>query len=643
MLRIYFEVEPYIITATAGEGGSILDAEGNPLPSSEIEVPHNGSYTFTIEPDGGYRIADVLVDDVSQGPLAEYTFDNVTQDHRIEATFEEIPIYTISATTIGFGGKIEPDGDVEVAEGGSQTFTITAFSRFHILDVVVDGVSEGAIENRTFSNVTADHTIEASFEHDVLVTITTPPPNETVSYEGFNFAGTAEYLPEEPAGEITEVIVYIRDITTGTQPFSWRNAEYDPDTKEWSFWVEESYINPGSRTELGVKAKDSTGDWSVYKKIYVDIAQDTEMPVVNIATPLAEENVSNEGFWFSGTAWDEPDDFPSGIESIGVNVHDYRTDETTVYHGEATYDPDTQEWSFWVAGDKISAGYQAGVEVWARDNAGNPNYTQRVSVNVEPYTITATAGDGGSILDGEGNALPGSEIEVPHNGSYTFTIEPDGGYRIADVLVDDVSQGPLAEYTFNNVTQDHRIEASFEAALAPNITRINPTSGRAGNFVYIYGTNFGPIGPSSRVEFSGDEETTDALVRYWNNTYLICYIPDLPEGNYSVKVIKDGASSNEVSFEIQSAAAPYIDMFYPTSGRVGSYISIYGRNFGPRGSSSHVEFLGYGVTTNAIIRYWNDSYVLCHVPMSLRSGTYDVKVITNSGDATDEVEFQVLP
>ena len=73
--------------------------------------------------------------------------------------------YTITASA-GVNGSISPSGSVNVAEGSNQTFTITANSGYSILDVTVDGVSQGAISSYTFTNVTANHTINASFEEE---------------------------------------------------------------------------------------------------------------------------------------------------------------------------------------------------------------------------------------------------------------------------------------------------------------------------------------------------------------------------------------------------------------------------------------------------------------------------------------------
>ena len=70
------------------------------------------------------------------------------------------------------------------------------------------------------------------------------------------------------------------------------------------------------------------------------------------------------------------------------------------------------------------------------------------------YTITATADTGGSIS-------PSGDITVKKGSDKLFIITPTVFYSIADVLVDTVSEGAISSYTFNNVTQDHTIEASF--------------------------------------------------------------------------------------------------------------------------------------------------------------------------------------
>ncbi len=94
------------------------------------------------------------------------------------------------------------------------------------------------------------------------------------------------------------------------------------------------------------------------------------------------------------------------------------------------------------------------------DAAGNAalEVTRTVTVSPAPpatHTITVSTGANGSISP----AGPG--VSVPDAGSQGFTITADPGYHIASVLVDSLPVGTSTIYTFNNVTADHTISASF--------------------------------------------------------------------------------------------------------------------------------------------------------------------------------------
>jgi len=73
---------------------------------------------------------------------------------------------TITASA-GPNGSIDPTGAVSVSPNGDQVFNITPDSGYRIADVLVDGSSVGTGSSYTFSNVTADHTISASFAANV--------------------------------------------------------------------------------------------------------------------------------------------------------------------------------------------------------------------------------------------------------------------------------------------------------------------------------------------------------------------------------------------------------------------------------------------------------------------------------------------
>src|SRR5262249_31204053 len=78
--------------------------------------------------------------------------------------------YTITASA-GANGSIAPSGAVNVAAGADQSFTIAANPCSHIGDVLVDGSSVGAVPTFTFTGVSANHTIAASFVPDLTVSV----------------------------------------------------------------------------------------------------------------------------------------------------------------------------------------------------------------------------------------------------------------------------------------------------------------------------------------------------------------------------------------------------------------------------------------------------------------------------------------
>jgi len=72
------------------------------------------------------------------------------------------PFFTITASA-GANGTITPSGAVSVASGANQAFTITPNTNYVVSDVLVDGGSVGAVTSFTFNNVTANHSISATF------------------------------------------------------------------------------------------------------------------------------------------------------------------------------------------------------------------------------------------------------------------------------------------------------------------------------------------------------------------------------------------------------------------------------------------------------------------------------------------------
>jgi len=266
------------ISASVTSGSGTLSPPGNTIVSS------GGSQPYTITPSPGWRVLSVWVDGANMGALTSYTFTNVTTNHSITASFV-VDTYTITATT-GANGSISPSGSVSVNTGASQTFTITPSAGYVVADVQVDSSSVGAVANYTFPNVTAPHTISATFTQSSGLTITASAgPNGTISPSGnvsvvsganktFTFAPATGY-------RVSNVVVdgvsygprnswYFGNVTTNHTI----TVSFTPDV----YTITASVTNSGSITPGGVTTlnKGASQTYTItpgpgYKILYVQV------------------------------------------------------------------------------------------------------------------------------------------------------------------------------------------------------------------------------------------------------------------------------------------------------------------------------------------------------------------------------------
>ena len=150
----------YTIVATAGSGGSIS-------PSGNVVVEHGSSKSFTITPDSGYEIDDVLVDGSSVGKVSSYTFDNVTSDHTIEATFKK-KTYTVSlSVNLPDSGILTGEGEyyhgetVNISAAANQGFKFVNWTEN---SAVISDSSDYSFE------ITSDRSFTANFVEVFSVT-----------------------------------------------------------------------------------------------------------------------------------------------------------------------------------------------------------------------------------------------------------------------------------------------------------------------------------------------------------------------------------------------------------------------------------------------------------------------------------------
>jgi len=139
------------------------------------------------------------------------------------------------------------------------------------------------------------------------------------------------------------------------------------------------------------------------------------------------------------------------------------------------------------------------------------------------YTITATAGTGGTIS-------PNGTITVNCADSQTFTFSANSGYEISQVLIDDTNN-PAAvtagSYTFTNVTANHKIEVSFKMQTITSYN-ITATAGTGGS-ISPSGNISVNVGIDQTFTFSANSgyEISQVLIDNLNN------FPAVAAGNYT--------------------------------------------------------------------------------------------------------------
>ncbi len=201
----------------------------------------------------------------------------------------------------------------------------------------------------------------------------------------------------------------------------------------WSFWC----WNPNSGDTGGILADDwsSINQWKM-DKLIPHLAPE-------IPNTSGSSGDCGTNFTISASAGSGGSISPNG--NITVPENSNRTFTITAEQGYNIKD---------VLVDDISVG---AVGTYTFNNV-NVNHTISASFeidSIENVTITASAGNGGSIS-------PAGQTTIPKESNQTYIITPNSGYLIESVDVNGVSVGAVSSYTFTNVLSDQSISASFK-------------------------------------------------------------------------------------------------------------------------------------------------------------------------------------
>lgn len=163
----------------------------------------------------------------------------------------------------------------------------------------------------------------------------------------------------------------------------------------------------------------------------------------------------------------------------------------------------------------------------------------------------------------------------------------------------------------------------------PTISSLTPASGPVGTSVAIAGSGFGTTQGTSTLKFNGVTATPTS----WSDTSIVAPVP-AGATTGSVVVTVGGTASHGVTFTV----TPKITGLSPSSGPLGTTITINGTTFGSSQGSSTITFNGTAVTPGS----WSDTAIVAASPTPSTAGPEPV-VVTVAGHASNSVNYTVLP
>ena len=324
-------------------------------------------------------------------------------------------------TTASDGGTVAPAGQTTYVSGQAVDVTFTPDQGYQLASVKVNGRTASVTGNVLTLTMDQSYAVSAVFEKIPDVpTVMFENDFESVTGDSFPFHGWT--LKVQDTSSTWKQYTY----------YNWKNEGNDSKhayiSNDWKGAQDEYLISPAvdlSGTRDGVLTFDFAYDeYGIKNKTF---------------TATVEASTDGGKTW--NAIWNFQDSY------TGQQASNYIISGSAEVPVPAEYNVDGVQFAFrYVHPNEDTTGQLAIDNVKLMAVEDGPV--------AQKYTITATAGEGGSIT-------PAGEVSVKEGASQTFTITASEGYAIADVLVDGQSVGAVDSYTFENVTANHTIAALF--------------------------------------------------------------------------------------------------------------------------------------------------------------------------------------
>ncbi|MBB6609622.1 IPT/TIG domain-containing protein [Pontibacter sp. Tf4] len=253
--------------------------------------------------------------------------------------------------------------------------------------------------------------------------------------------------------------------------------------------------------------------------------------------------------------------------------------------------------------------------------SGNFNVTGTPTIT----SLSASSARVGQEITINGLGFSGA-YRVYFGSGYTDEVTIINGDQIKAVIPNTASTGKVTVYTsIGRATSANNI--SIEGA--PVISSFSPTSGNVGTVVTIRGKNFTE---ANTIVFGSGSTTNFTVI---SDTEIEVLVPSVASSGIVRVYANSGRALSSGQFILNNA--PVITSFSPTSGPVGTVVTVYGEKF--TGTSS--VYVGSGSTTNFTIV--NDNELQVTVPATATTGKVLVRTATGQVYSTDVFNLTGAP
>ena len=545
---VTFAPNVYTVT-TYGYGQGVV------TPGATFVYNPDNMYAFAATPITGYRIASVLRNNIPmvvadpEGTFTD-TLVNILDNYVYEVAFA--PMTYIVNASCGSNGLVTPIGATSYFYNENGVYTVTANEGYYISSVTIDGNTTNYTQADGMNSYTytfafnglnaVDHSISATFAPYQYTITVTDPTHGTIT------PGTSTYnYNQSPVFTITPAAGYgIVDVTvdgnsvgavsTYTFPALRANHTLAATFAQYQYTISASAGNGGTISPVGTSNLVSGGNQTYtiapatgyhVSDVFVDGAS------VGAVTSYTFSNVTANHTIFAAF---EANEYTVTVNQPANGVITPGT-TTVVYQATPTFviTPNT--------GYSVTAITLNGNNVMSQATNNNGVYTYTLpavtanatlsaTMTIKSFTITATAGSNGSI---------NGPSTVNYGANATYTITPAAGYVVDNVTVDGFNMGAIATYTFNNVTANHTIHATFrlQDCVIPTNMHTNNITTTTATFSWYH-----PIATSFEVQYKPISATTFTSATVNATTYNVA---NLLPGTAYVWMVRANCGNNNYS------------------------------------------------------------------------------------------------